>query len=48
MRMEATLVEQTDISFTYKLLAGINTIKAARIILVKMGFPQSILDGFTK
>jgi energy-coupling factor transporter ATP-binding protein EcfA2 len=48
MRMEATLVEQTDIAFTYKLLAGINTIKAARIILVKMGFPQTILDGFTK
>lgn len=48
MRMEATLVDQTDISFSYKLLTGINTIKAARIILVKMGFPQSILDGFAK
>jgi DNA mismatch repair protein MutS len=48
MRMEATLIDQTDISFTYKLLPGINTIKAARIILIKMGFPHSILEGFAK
>jgi len=47
MRMDATMVDNTDITFSYQLLSGINTIKAARIILVKMGFPQCILDGFT-
>lgn len=47
MRMNAFMnQEQNDIIFSYKLVFGINNIKAARIILIKMGFPQSILDEF--
>ena len=48
MRMEAELVGNEDIKFTYKLVNGINTIKAGRIILVKMGFPDFILQSFTQ
>jgi hypothetical protein len=40
-KMDAAMVEN-DISFTYKLVKGISKIKAARLILIQMGFPQEI------
>lgn len=45
-KMEATITEDDrDISFTYKLLPGINKIKAARLILIQMGFPEEIIEA---
>jgi len=46
-KMDATLgcVEDTnnDIQFSYKLVKGISKIKAARLILIQMGFPDEIV-----
>ncbi len=45
MKMEATL-ESDKIIFTYKLVPGISEIKAAKLILIQMGFPEEVMIAF--
>jgi len=45
MKMDATL-EANSIHFTYKLVPGISEIKAAKLILLQMGFPDDVLNAF--
>lgn len=45
MKMDATL-EANSIHFTYKLVHGISEIKAAKLILLQMGFPDDVLNAF--
>ncbi len=45
MKMDATL-ENNNIHFTYKLVPGISEIKAAKLILLQMGFPDDVLTAF--
>ncbi len=45
MKMDATL-EANSIHFTYKLVPGISEIKAAKLILIQMGFPDDVLSAF--
>jgi hypothetical protein len=33
-----------NISFSYKLVKGISKVKAARLILLQMGFPKEIYE----
>lgn len=43
-KMEASVTEDNrDIQFSYRLLPGINKIKAARLILIQMGFPEEVI-----
>jgi DNA mismatch repair ATPase MutS len=42
-KMDATLGANNDIKFSYKLVKGISKIKAARLILIQMGFPDEIV-----
>ncbi len=42
-KMDATLGTNNDIQFSYKLVKGISKIKAARLILIQMGFPDEIV-----
>ena len=46
-KMDATLRPDTanGIHFTYKLVKGISKIKAAKLILMQMGFPEEIIQG---
>jgi hypothetical protein len=46
MKMDATL-EGNSIHFTYKLVPGISEIKAAKLILMQMGFPSVVFDAFS-
>jgi hypothetical protein len=46
MKMDATL-EGNSIHFTYKLVPGISEIKAAKLILMQMGFPSDVFDAFS-
>jgi ABC-type branched-subunit amino acid transport system ATPase component len=43
-KMDATL-EDDKIHFTYKMVKGISKIKAARLILIQMGFPDEIINS---
>jgi hypothetical protein len=45
MKMDATL-EANSIHFTYKMVPGISEIKAAKLILIQMGFPDDVLSAF--
>jgi hypothetical protein len=45
MKMDATL-EANSIHFTYNLVPGISEIKAAKLILIQMGFPDDVLSAF--
>lgn len=49
-KMDASLgcAEDTEngIHFTYKLVGGISKIKAAKLILIQMGFPEEIITPF--
>lgn len=45
MKMDAAL-EGNSINFTYKLVQGISEIKAAKLILMQMGFPDDVLSAF--
>jgi hypothetical protein len=42
-KMDAKLGSNNDIQFSYKLVKGISKIKAARLILIQMGFPDEIV-----
>ena len=42
-KMDAALGTNNDIQFSYKLVKGISKIKAARLILIQMGFPDEIV-----
>ena len=42
-KMDAKLGTNNDIQFSYKLVKGISKIKAARLILIQMGFPDEIV-----
>lgn len=42
-KMDAELVGEKDIKFSYKFVPGISKIKAARLILIQMGFPDEIV-----
>jgi DNA mismatch repair ATPase MutS len=42
--MDATLADD-KIHFTYKMVKGISKIKAARLILIQMGFPDEIINS---
>lgn len=44
-KMDAELVGEKDIKFSYKLVPGISRIKAARLILIQMGFPDEIVEA---
>ena len=46
-KMDATLQphHENGIHFTYKLVGGISKIKAAKLILMQMGFPEEIIEG---
>jgi hypothetical protein len=46
MKMDATL-ENNSIHFTYKLVPGISEIKAAKLILMQMGFPSDVFSAFS-
>jgi hypothetical protein len=43
-KMDAFLQSQHSIHFTYKLVGGISKIKAAKLILIQMGFPTEIIE----
>jgi hypothetical protein len=43
-KMDATLADD-KIHFTYKMVKGISKIKAARLILIQMGFPDEIINS---
>lgn len=43
-KMDATLADD-KIHFTYKMVKGISKIKAARLILIQMGFPDEIINA---
>jgi len=43
-KMDATL-DNGGIKFSYKLVGGISKIKAAKLILMQMGFPEEIIQG---
>jgi DNA mismatch repair ATPase MutS len=43
-KMDATL-ENGGIIFSYKLVRGISKIKAAKLILILMGFPTEIIEN---
>lgn len=43
-KMDAFLQSQHSIHFTYKLVGGISKIKAAKLILIQMGFPREIIE----
>jgi DNA mismatch repair protein MutS len=43
-KMDATLAGD-KIHFTYKMVKGISKIKAARLILIQMGFPDEIINA---
>lgn len=43
-KMDATLADD-KIHFTYKMVKGISKIKAARLILIQMGFPEEIINA---
>jgi hypothetical protein len=45
MKMDATLKDKS-IEFSYKLVPGISEIKAAKLILQQMGFPNDVLSVF--
>ena len=45
MKMDATL-KDNSIKFSYKLVPGISEIKAAKLILQQMGFPDDVLSVF--
>jgi hypothetical protein len=40
-----TIMEGTTIHFYYKLVKGISKIKAAKLILIQMGFPEDIIKS---
>jgi hypothetical protein len=42
--MDAELCDK-EIIFTYEMVGGISKIKAAKLILAQMGFPDEILQG---
>jgi DNA mismatch repair ATPase MutS len=42
--MDAELCD-TEIVFTYDMIPGISKIKAAKLILIQMGFPDEIISG---
>jgi DNA mismatch repair ATPase MutS len=42
-KMDAELIGD-NISFSYKLVKGISKVKAARLILMQMGFPKEIYE----
>ena len=46
-KMDAALQphHENGIHFTYKLVGGISKIKAAKLILMQMGFPEEIIQG---
>ncbi len=46
-KMDAMLQphHENGIHFTYKLVGGISKIKAAKLILMQMGFPEEIIEG---
>ena len=46
-KMDAVLEphHENGIHFTYKLVGGISKIKAAKLILMQMGFPEEIIQG---
>ena len=43
-KMDASLADD-KIHFTYKMVKGISKIKAARLILIQMGFPEEIINA---
>jgi len=43
-KMDASLADD-KIHFTYKMMKGISKIKAARLILIQMGFPEEIINA---
>ena len=43
-KMDAALADD-KIHFTYKMVKGISKIKAARLILIQMGFPEEIINA---
>jgi DNA mismatch repair ATPase MutS len=43
-KMDAELCDK-EIIFTYEMVGGISKIKAAKLILAQMGFPDEILQG---
>ena len=44
-KMDAALGTNNDIQFSYKLVKGISKIKAAKLILMQMGFPDEIVNS---
>jgi hypothetical protein len=42
--MDAELCDK-EIVFTYDMIPGISKIKAAKLILIQMGFPDEIISG---
>lgn len=40
-------VDGSEILFTYEMIPGISNIKAAKLILIQMGFPDEIVEGMS-